>query len=167
MPAHEKTLKRLDHDAFTTIFGGGDPASRTLTGCTYWLLSNPRVLNRLQNELDNAILDVEKWPNMQILEELPYLKAVLKETLRLQAISTSRLPIIHPDKVLQYKEWVIPPGSAVGMSLRHINHDEELFPESHAFKPERWLDASGKIDVSKDGHFVSFHRGNRMCLGNV
>jgi cytochrome P450 len=165
LPASEKTVGRLDHDAFTAIFGGSDPAARTLTNCTFWLLTNPAVLQRLRVELDAAIPDPSKGPGMQLVEEIPYLNAVMKECLRLQAISTSRLEVICPNEVLRYKDWVIHPGTPVGMSLRHLLHDPTFYPNPHDFKPERWLDTSGRIDVSKDKYYVPFHRGHRMCLG--
>ncbi|KAF2815342.1 putative flavonoid 3-hydroxylase [Mytilinidion resinicola] len=165
LPLAEKTPGRLDHDAFTAIFGGSDPAARTMTNCTFWLLTNPSVLQRLQQELDTATPDPSKRLRVQQVEELPYLNAVVKESLRLQAISTSRLEVVCPSEVLRYKDWVIHPGTAVGMSLRHTLHDPSIYPDPHAFKPERWLDAAGKIDVAKDKYYIPFHRGHRMCLG--
>jgi cytochrome P450 len=165
LPASEKTVGRLDHDAFTAIFGGGDPAARTLTNCTFWLMSNPFVLQRLQDELDTAIPDPFKGASMQLVEELPYLNAVMKECLRLQAISTSRLEVVCPTETLRYKDWVIYPGTPVGMSLRHLLHNPRVYPEPHVFKPERWLDVTGKIASSVDKYYVPFHRGHRMCLG--
>lgn len=165
LPSSETTAGRLDHDAFTAIFGGGDPAARTMTNCTFWLLTHPPVLQRLQQELDAAIPNPTEWPGMQVFEELPYLNAVMKECLRLQAISTSRLEVVCPTEVLRYKDWVIQPGTPVGMSLRHMLHDPIFYPNPHEFKPERWLDASGRINPSKDRYYVPFHRGHRMCLG--
>jgi cytochrome P450 len=165
LAASEKTVGRLDHDAFTAIFGGGDPAARTMTNCTFWLLTHPFVLQKLQTELDSAIPDGRKVPAMQLVEELPYLSAVMKECLRLQAISTSRLEVVCPSEVLRFKDWVIKPGTPVGMSLRHLLHDPVFYPDPKSFIPERWLDADGKIDISKDKYYVPFHRGHRMCLG--
>src|SRR6185312_12245060 len=71
LPAHEKSLTRLDHDGFTAIFGGGDPAARTLTNCTYYLLTHPAILRHLQDELDAAMPDAWTWPSMQTIDELP------------------------------------------------------------------------------------------------
>jgi cytochrome P450 len=165
LPASEKTVGRLDHDAFTAIFGGGDPAARTMTNCTFWLLTHPLVLEKLQTELDMALPDRRQVPAMQLVEELPYLNSVMKECLRLQAISTSRLEVVCPNEVLRFKDWVIKPGTPVGMSLRHLLHDPVFYPNPKDFMPERWLDAAGKIDISKDKYYVPFHRGHRMCLG--
>jgi cytochrome P450 len=165
LPASEKTPARLDHDSFTVIFGGGDPAARTMTNCAFWIITHSPVLRRLQQELDTIMPNPSKWPTMQQIEELPYLNAVMKECLRLQAISTSRLEVVCPLEVLRYKDWVIEPGTPVGMSLRHVLHNPKIYPDPHAFKPERWLDEFGRIDILKDKYYVPFHRGHRMCLG--
>jgi cytochrome P450 len=165
LPQHEKSPVRLDHDSFTAIFGGGDPAARTMTNCTFWLLTHPPVLQRLQKELQLAFPDSSACLDMQTIEELPYLNAVLKECLRLQAISTSRLTVVCPTETLKYRDWIIAPGTPVGMSLRHILHDPTIFPDPHTFMPERWLDASGNLDTSKEKYYVPFNRGHRMCLG--
>jgi cytochrome P450 len=165
LPQAEKSVTRLDHDAFTAIFGGGDPAARTMTNCTFYLLDNLQILTTLQAELDAAIPDPNVMPGMQLFEELPYLNAVVKECLRFQAISTSRLEVVCPTEVLRYKDWVIAPGTPVGMSLRYLLHDPVFYPNPHTFDPSRWLDANGKINSAKDRYYVPFHRGHRMCLG--
>ncbi|KAH8704344.1 putative flavonoid 3-hydroxylase [Phaeosphaeriaceae sp. PMI808] len=164
LPPTEKSVARLDHDAFTAIFGGGDPAARTMTNCTFYLLTHPQILSTLLAELDAAIPNPQAMPGMQTFEELPYLNAVMKETLRFQAISTSRLEIVCPTETLRYKDWIITPGTPVGMSLRTLLHDPTFYPNPHTFDPSRWL-ANGKIDLSKDKYYVPFHRGHRMCLG--
>jgi hypothetical protein len=51
--------------------------------------------------------------------------------------STSRLEVVCPKEFLRFKDWVIHPGTAVGTSLRHILHDPSIYPDPHAFKPER------------------------------
>jgi cytochrome P450 len=165
LPESEKSPARLDHDAFTAIFGGADPAGRTMTNCTFWLLTHPTILQKLQDELQMALPDPSKCASMQRIEELPYLNAVMKECLRLQAISTSRLTVVCPSETLKYREWTIRPGTPVGMSLRHILHDPSIFSHPDRFQPERWLDASGELDISKDKYYVPFNRGHRMCLG--
>lgn len=48
------------------------------------------------------------------------------------------------------------------MSIPDVSHDEDIFPDSESFKPERWL-ASGPSNL--DRFMVSFGRGTRSCLG--
>jgi cytochrome P450 len=52
------------------------------------------------------------------------------------------------------------------MTIPEISHDEDIFPDSHKFVPERWLDnpVTGE-GIPLDRFMVSFGRGTRACLG--
>ncbi|KAL2291149.1 hypothetical protein FJTKL_13811 [Diaporthe vaccinii] len=49
------------------------------------------------------------------------------------------------------------------MSAFISHHDETLFPESHKFQPERWLDLHHRKEL--DRGFLAFSKGSRICLG--
>ena len=73
------------------------------------------------------------------------------------------MPRISPDRTLKYEDWKIPPGAAVSMTHSSIFHDEDIFPDSYSFTPERFLDhAQMKRSVE---NFAPFGRGSRSCLG--
>ena len=50
----------------------------------------------------------------------------------------------------------------VSISNIFVHWNDEIFPDPHAFKPERWL---GKDEESLDMWLVSFSKGPRSCLG--
>ena len=54
-------------------------------------------------------------------------------------------------------------GSAIISSLYHVMYNPEFFPEPDSFKPERFLDETGKF--VNDDHVVAFGIGKRYCLG--
>jgi len=65
-----------------------------------------------------------------------------------------------------YKSWVIPAKIPVSMTNVDIHHDESIFPDSHSFIPERWLEAENLDETSPlDRYMVSFGGGSRKCLG--
>jgi len=64
---------------------------------------------------------------------------------------------------MQYKNWTIPVGTAVGISAYYILHDPILFPSPSIFKPERWLDPETSHQL--DRYLISFGRGARSCVG--
>lgn len=65
-----------------------------------------------------------------------------------------------------YKSYALPPGTEVSMSIYSVAHDENLFPESFTFRPERWLDTPTAPDgKSLSRYMVSFGKGARSCLG--
>ncbi|KAJ5274032.1 cytochrome P450 [Penicillium angulare] len=71
--------------------------------------------------------------------------AVIKESLRLTALVTSRLPLVSPDKALCYK-WTIPPGTPVSMTLRDVLLDPTIFPDPQSFFPERWFHSTSEME---------------------
>lgn len=75
-----------------------------------------------------------------------------------------RLTRIAPDQDLVYGEWVIPRGTAVGMSQLDVLLSEGIFGDDVLeFRPERWSGAQGRELERRGG--VAFGRGSRMCLG--
>ncbi|CAJ2510074.1 Uu.00g059740.m01.CDS01 [Anthostomella pinea] len=69
---------------------------------------------------------------------------------------------ISPDIDLVYKQWVIPKGTAVGISAHTMHMDPGVFPEPCKFLPERWL---GSYDPRMSRNFVPFSKGSRACWG--
>lgn len=65
---------------------------------------------------------------------------------------------------------VIPRGTQVGVNLYSLLHNEEYFPDSFSFKPERWLEGSsednGESTIMRKA-FVPFLVGDRSCAGKA
>ena len=152
------------------LMAGTLTMASTLEHLVYWMLDNPDVLRKLKEELRTvmpSINDVGKVPITK-LESLPYLTAVIKESVRL--IYGNSLPHfrVDPDKPLTYedkttgKRWVIPPKTSVGMTSVLLHHNEQNFPNSNRFDPDRWLGEGGQ---KLDKYMVGFGKGSRICLG--
>lgn len=105
-------------------------------------------------------------------EKLPYLGAVVKEGLRLSYGVSARTARIATEEDLVYRgewnkkdvEYIIPRGYAVGMSTVITHHDENIFPDSYRFLPERWLDEQSKKEAERG--LMSFSKGSRRCLAS-
>lgn len=170
LPPQEKSIDRLAQDAQMLLMAGTLTTASTLEHMTYWLLDNPIVLRKLKDELVTvmpSIEDVGKIP-LSTLDSLPYLTAVIKEGARL--IYGNSLPHFrqNPDDTLMLtdkersKTWVIPTGTSVGMTSVLLHHNEDHFPDSYDFVPERWLGEDGK---KLEKYMVAFGKGGRICLG--
>ncbi len=98
---------------------------------------------------------------------LPYLNAVLRESLRLYAPLPTFVPRSSPvDTVIDGYE--IPAGTVVGMSPFCLHRDEAVFPSPLSFEPDRWLTPSGALipeSDPKNRYFWAFASGARMCIG--
>ncbi|KAL8787770.1 MAG: hypothetical protein Q9195_007639 [Heterodermia aff. obscurata] len=167
LPPSEKSNLRLRDEAFIMLGAGTLTTSWALTVATFYLLSLPPVLTRLKTELRTAIPDPDSSSTpLSTLEQLPYLTAIINESLRLSYGTTSRLQRVCPDQTLLFtdntslKQYSIPPNTPVSMTSLLIHHNESLFPNSHSFSPERWLTDS---DLKKS--LVSFSKGSRQCIG--
>jgi hypothetical protein len=186
IPNEHKTIYRLSGEGWGLVAAGSETtavstcqASRThcstvltyscqasLTLITWFLLSGPEKLARLREELKHE--DPQKLSWVQ-LEKYPYLHGVIFEALRVGMGIPGRLPRIARDEDLVYKNrgfnYVVPRGTAIGMSA-FVNHfDPNLFPEPEKYEPERWIDADGKPNNAMEKYILSFSKGHRQCIG--
>ncbi|KAL0570708.1 hypothetical protein V5O48_011259 [Marasmius crinis-equi] len=153
----------LAAEATNLKFAGVDTTANVVFIAIRAVLGSREILGRLVRELNDAWPDLGSLPpSLTALEKLPYLTAVIKEGLRLSmGVVAPMTRVVSPDTTSICGE-LIPEGTVVGMSncLLHLNSD--IFPEPHAFKPERWLqDDSSKLDK----YLVTFARGPRSCVG--
>lgn len=172
LPESEKTMMRMAGEGMAIMNAGTETTSWTLSVITFYLLSQPAVLERLTEELAAAVPDAKhlSWP---VLEKLPYLNGVIMEGLRLSYGVSARSPRIATEEDLVYRgedggtkyEYVIPRGWAIGMSSALVHHNESVFPENEKFIPERWVDENGNRKRDLEKYLMSFSRGSRACLG--
>lgn len=162
LPLSEKSLPRLVMEAQSLIGAGTLTSTHMLSITTYHILANLPILSRLMEELEEAIPDIAIPCPLQTLEQLPYLSAVIHEGLRVSYGSVHRLQRVHPDSALNFRDWVIPPGTPVSMSSIFMHDDQSIFPEPQKFDPQRWLGPEKDI---RQKYLFNFGRGARQCVG--
>ncbi|KAJ4305324.1 hypothetical protein N0V90_000855 [Kalmusia sp. IMI 367209] len=151
----------LYEEAQALMFGGADTVGNTMMVGTYHLHKHPEKLRRLKDELLAVWPDVSAdEPKCRDLENLPYLNAVIKESLRLSSGVVSGLLRVVPPTGATICGADIPPGTIVSCGSTFVHYNKEIFPDPHDFIPERWLQSS-----ALDNWLVAFSRGPRMCLG--
>ncbi|UKZ80114.1 hypothetical protein TrVFT333_007879 [Trichoderma virens FT-333] len=160
LPPHEKSAVRLQQEGTTMLFAGSETTARLLAHTIFHLLDNPDVVQKIKDELLEVMGDDKQIPDLKILEKLPWLTASVRESLRLRAATTSRLPLVSKT-TLAYKGWVIPANTPVSMSHPDVLHNPTIYPEPLKFNPERWFNPSEQANRS----FVAFGKGTRMCQG--
>ncbi|KAH8658663.1 cytochrome P450 [Tricladium varicosporioides] len=164
LPPEEKTIDHLWQAGQNVIGAGADTVALVLTLTTYYLLRDRERLDKLRAELLSASKGADGRFDLVTLQKLPYLTGVVLEGLRLSYGTSCRLSRIAPYEVLQFQDWKIPAGTPIGMSSLMMHHNEQIFPQSHEFLPERWSNSSdgGK---SLERYLVSFSKGSRQCIG--
>ena len=115
-------------------------------------------MRKLRAELSSA----PQPPSLSDVEKLPYLAAVLAEANRLSFGVTSRLLRIASHETLQYRQYILPPGTRMCTTTLVAHTNETIFPDPWTFKPERWLGEAGK---ERQKYQLAFGKGNRKCLG--
>ena len=147
--------------------------SPDLSLCTFYLINQPQTLARLRKELQSAVTDPSQLPSLTRLEDLPFLYAIIAEILRHTYGLVSRLPRIHTTEAVQLHsqhngiaiDYLVSPGYPISMTSVHVHKNPKIFPDPHAFFPERWLDSKGNRRKDLDKYFLSFSKGTRQCLG--
>ena len=166
----DKSTIRLTDEAQVLMMAGTLTTAFVFEVATFYLIRKPEILRKVKEELRQAIPDPDEMVFLAQLEQLTYLSAVIKETLRLTYGVAGRLarladePLTYTDKETG-KKLIVPANTPIGMSNAQLHHDESIFPDSKEYKPERWLDADGKLNLKMDKYLMSFTRGSRQCLG--
>ena len=130
----------------TNVFAGSGTTSITLLAMIYYLCRDPKTMAKLIKEIDKA-----DWQGLlsspisykQSNDDIPYVEAVMKESMR-----------IYP---------------GIGLLLeRHVpegHHDPKVFPNLDQFIPERWTDSCNDKKAEKWRSFFAFGAGTRTCIG--
>jgi cytochrome P450 family 110 len=139
----------------TLLLAGHETSATALAWCLYYLAREPEVLAKLRAELDA----LGPNPAPEAVVRLPYLSAVVSETLRIEPIVTDVLRVCREPITLGGR-WTVPRGDVIAVMLIAILKDPRVFPEPDRFRPERFLER--KFSVSE---FLPFGGGARRCLG--
>ncbi|EXJ83291.1 hypothetical protein A1O1_06910 [Capronia coronata CBS 617.96] len=164
LPPEEKSADRLQDEAQTLVGAGSETTAKSLSVITFYLLDDRKKLDKLRAELKSVMPTPDSPVSLTVLEQLPYLTAVINEGIRLMYGVTTRLPRVSPNEPLKYKDWIIPPGTPVSESNYFVHMDRAIFPNPEQYDPDRWLRAA-KEGFRLDRYLVSFSKGSRMCVG--
>ncbi|KAJ0554274.1 putative cytochrome P450 [Helianthus annuus] len=160
-PLEDDMIKALILDIF---LAGTDTTFTSLEWALCELLRHPQAMKELQQEA----LKIGQGRSMiteDQLEKMVYLKAVLKETLRLH----TPLPLLVPRESTQDVQLLgydIPSGTQVFINAWAISRDPSKWEAPEEFRPERFLN-NPPIDY-KGFHFelIPFGAGRRGCPGS-
>ncbi|KAI9592311.1 cytochrome P450, partial [Syncephalis fuscata] len=146
------------------MVAGTDTTSITLSWCIYLILQHPDVYRRLRLEVDAAVPDRHLPIPYANVKQLPYLDAVLHETLRLFPPVADGLPRQVPKGGADIAGYHLPGGTTVFCSAYALHRASTLWDEPNSFLPERWLVPNEQLIEMKKA-FVPFSFGPRACLG--
>ncbi|KAJ7438060.1 cytochrome P450 [Mycena latifolia] len=141
---------------------GADTTVAALGTFVLAMLANPDAQAKAQAEID-SIVGTGHLPDFSDEAALPYVSAIVKEVLRWRNVTPIGVPHFLPSED-EYHGYRIPARSIVFGNVWAIMHDEEMYPDPHSFKPERFL-LDGKLNPAVRDPEAAFGFGRRICPG--
>ncbi|KAH8102034.1 cytochrome P450 [Cristinia sonorae] len=143
------------------------------SGLIQWFLalipSHPEIQARAHEELDRVV-GRDRYPTAEDEQNLPYIRAIIKEVQRCHAPFWMGTPHYSTDDFV-YNGQFIPKDTVMVLNLYTMHHDEQRYPDPWKFNPDRYLGdnlscaESAKLpDATERDHF-SFGAGRRICPG--
>ncbi|ETN37470.1 uncharacterized protein HMPREF1541_07092 [Cyphellophora europaea CBS 101466] len=150
------------------LLAGSDTTAISLRACFYYIIRTPRVYKRLVEEIDEAHHQgtLSEFITYEECLKLPYLQATIKEAMRMHPGVAFPLERLVPDNGATLLGYHLPARTNVSMSAPVIHYDKEIFgPDSHEFRPERWLESNAERMKIMDRALLTFGYGARTCIG--
>ncbi|WCJ33074.1 cytochrome P450 family 71 subfamily B polypeptide 35 [Euphorbia peplus] len=158
-PLTDDNIKAVILDVFVA---GTETSSTTIEWAMSELMKNPQAMEKAQEEV-RQIFSTQGDVDESRLDELNYLKLVVKETLRLHAPVPFLLPRECREKCTIYG-YEIPVKSRVMVNVWAMGRDPKYWNEAEKFNPERFMDSS--MDYKGNNfEYLPFGAGRRMCPG--
>jgi cytochrome P450 family 135 len=134
----------LRDELMTMLLAGHETTATGLAFAFDLLMREPRVLSRLREELDG--------------EDDTYLDAVVTESLRLRPVIDANERTLTKPRTIG--GWDLPAGIRVYPAIAVVQLREDLYPQPHEFRPERFIE-----EEAKSYSWLPFGGGIRRCIG--
>ncbi|KAA8647482.1 cytochrome P450 [Aspergillus tanneri] len=156
-------MDRLQANGTILLIGGSETTATLLSGITYLLLQNPKVLTRLTDEVRTTFQN-EQEINIDSVNGLTYMLACLNEALRSYPPIPIGLPRVVPKSGRYILGQYVTPDTIVAIHHWATYHTQKYFTDPFGFHPERFLGderfANDNFDILQP-----FNVGPRNCLG--
>ncbi|KAJ1688864.1 hypothetical protein LUZ63_013019 [Rhynchospora breviuscula] len=140
------------------IFRGTDTTALLTEWAMAELILHPKVQSKLRAEIDSVVGSTGSINDADVAQ-MPYLQAVVKETLRAR---------LSNDDIQLSNGMVVPPGTTAMVNMWAITHDDSIWSNPEKFNPGRFMVSEGGVDVdARDGDLklAPFGAGRRVCPG--
>ncbi|KAL8461165.1 hypothetical protein ACS0TY_032589 [Phlomoides rotata] len=155
-----------DHDLNIIIMevflAGSETTSTSIEWAMVELLSHPEIMTKVKDELTRVVGKSNRF-NESHIENLPFLQAVMKETLRLHPPIPFLVPRLSIEET-NFMGYQIPKDTQLFVNAWAIGRDPDCWDDPLSFKPDRFLDS--KIDYrGLNFELIPFGAGRRICAG--
>ncbi|XP_066497530.1 cytochrome P450 [Hoplias malabaricus] len=144
------------------LLAGVDTTSNTISWALYHLAQEPEIQQRLYDEII-SVCPGDKVTSSEDIRKMPWLKAIVRETLRLYPVVPGNARVTVENEIV-VGGHLFPKNTLFHLCHYAVSYDEKIFPEPHAFLPQRWLRGEKHLSQHPFGS-VPFGFGIRACLG--
>ncbi|KAI9162800.1 Cytochrome P450 monooxygenase apf7 [Paramyrothecium foliicola] len=160
-------------EAMFFIMAGGTTVSTAMSATFFYLSRNPEAYHTLVTEIRSTFENDGQICSGAKLNSCKYLRACIDETLRMSPPTISTLwreqdsSVTQPNEPFVVDGYHIPRNTQVGVNLYALFHNEDYFPDSFTWQPERWLCPDDETHDPMRKAFVPFILGDRSCAGRT
>eukprot|EP00058_Branchiostoma_floridae_P026680 XP_002612171.1 hypothetical protein BRAFLDRAFT_125371 [Branchiostoma floridae] len=152
-------LRQIVVDVFS---GGTETTTHALRWAIQFFAAHPEIQEKVAAELD-SVVGRDRLPGLGDRQNTPYTEATVNEVLRMGIPDPLSLPRATTQDT-SLRGYHIPKGTMVLPNLWALHHDPDIWGDPHTFRPERFLDESGKL-MPKPFAWMPFCVGRRACPG--
>jgi len=148
----------------TFLFASQDATSSACTWIFQIMADRPDLLDKLREEnLRVRNGDIQKRFTMDMLEQMQYTRAVVKETLRYRP-PVLMVPYVAKKAFPITDTYTVPKGAMVVPTTYNALHDPEAYPNPDEFDPERWVTGDAEKQLK---NWLVFGTGPHVCIGQT
>ncbi|CAG2178316.1 unnamed protein product, partial [Oppiella nova] len=148
---------------FVILMSAYETTATTLTLAMYELALNPQHQQRLFDEL-REVLQPDGDIDYDVLQSLPFMEAVVSETLRLHPPGMRLTRLATKDYTLGTTGITVRKGDQVDIPTYAIHHNPEYYKLPFQFDPDRFFDTKRRQHI-KPYTYIPFGGGPRHCIG--
>lgn len=139
----------------------------TTAVCVEWAMANLMLHPHIQDKVYQQISDVVGGRTLgeNDISSLPYLRAIIKETLRRHPSAHFTFPHVPTNGPIKVAGYDIPADAIVNFQLSSVLRDPTVWEEPMEFRPERFLDKEIDVTGWKKTTAIPFGAGRRICPG--
>lgn len=158
----QMTVREILGSITELLLAGVDTTSNTISWSLYHMAREPEIQEKLYQEV-MSVCPGDKVPNSEDIARMSWLKAVVRETLRMYPVVPGNARITVENEIV-VGDHLFPKNTLFHLCHYAVSYDESVFSAPQSFLPQRWLRGDNTFKQHAFGS-VPFGFGIRACLG--